>query len=520
MSTLEDRLGALTPERLRGIRRGLEKESLRSQANGALALTPHPVSLGSALTHPHITTDFSESQLELVTGVHGSVDDALAELAQIHQVVYRELAAQGDEMLWASSMPCGLPVDETIPLGRYGGSNVGRAKSVYRMGLAHRYGRRMQTISGIHYNWSLPGVSNDEYFALIRNFRRHAVVLLYLFGASPAVCSNFVAERQHELQSLGKHAMHLPYATSLRMGRLGYQSDAQGSLAVSYNCLGSYAASLEQALTQPYPVYEAIGIHSPGGEYNQLATTLLQIENEFYGTIRPKRVIRPGERPLHALRERGVEYVEVRLMDLNPFEPMGIGADTMRFLDLFLLYCLLSDSPPDTPEEIAHLKANQHMAAAFGREPGRRFMRNGQSVLLADWVAEVVGALLPLAARMDAIGGDDAYTRAVLLAKNMAEVPGTLPSARVLQSIRHEHDGSFIAFACARSLSNRASFLQQDLSAETKAQFDQLARQSVVDQQRIEAMDSMPFEIYRREYVSPKRLGLPYAGAMADSSKC
>ncbi|HPZ58169.1 MAG TPA: glutamate--cysteine ligase, partial [Ottowia sp.] len=321
MNTLRDRLASLTPQRLRGMRRGIEKESLRAQPGGQLALTPHPAALGSPLTHPHITTDFSESQVELVTGAHASVQAALDELGQIHQVVYHELEARGDEMLWVSSMPCGLPTDETIPIGLYGRSNVGRAKSIYRMGLGHRYGRRMQTISGIHYNWSLPGLSNDDYFALIRNFRRDAVVLLYLFGASPAVCSTFVAGRDHQLAPLGDGTMYLPHATSLRMGRLGYQSDAQGQLAVSYNCLEHYAASLEDALTRPYPAYEAIGIQNPGGDYNQLATTLLQIENEFYGTIRPKRVIFAGERPLHALRQRGVEYVEVRLMDLDPFEP-------------------------------------------------------------------------------------------------------------------------------------------------------------------------------------------------------
>ncbi|MFT4267873.1 MAG: glutamate--cysteine ligase, partial [Xenophilus sp.] len=385
MNTLNQRLAVLPPARLQGIRRGLEKESLRAQPDGRLALTPHPAALGSALTHPHITTDFSESQLELITGVHGDVDACLAELAEVHQATYRVLREAGDEMLWVSSMPCGLPPDETIPLGRYGTSNVGRAKSVYRMGLSHRYGRRMQTISGIHYNWSLPQVTSDEYFALIRNFRRHAFLLLYLFGASPAVCASFVEGRPHPLQPIGDHTMHMPHGTSLRMGRLGYQSEAQASLFVSYNGLDGYAASLADALTRPYPPYEAIGLRNLGGEYNQLATTLLQIENEFYGTIRPKRVIFPGERPLHALRERGVEYVEVRLMDLDPFEPVGISAQTMRFLDVFLLHCLLADSPPDGRDEIAEMKHNQHLTAERGREPGLALQRRGRPVPLAAW---------------------------------------------------------------------------------------------------------------------------------------
>jgi len=200
--TLVQRLQALPAARLQGMRRGIEKESMRSRPDGLLALTPHPTGLGSALTHPHITTDYSESQVELITGVHGTVEGCLDELTCIHQFTLRTLAAQGDETLWVSSMPCGLPTDETIPLGRYGGSNVGRAKSVYRMGLGLRYGRRMQTISGIHYNWSMPELSSAEYFGLIRNFRRHAFLLLVLLGASPAVCASFVEGREHELQVL------------------------------------------------------------------------------------------------------------------------------------------------------------------------------------------------------------------------------------------------------------------------------------------------------------------------------
>ncbi|MFY9510650.1 MAG: glutamate--cysteine ligase, partial [Rubrivivax sp.] len=398
------RLQDLTPERLLGMRRGIEKESLRANADGSLAVTPHPAALGSALMHPHITTDFSESQLELITGVHASPEDCLDELRRIHQFVYREL---GDERLWVASMPCRLPGDETIPLGRYGTSNVGRAKSVYRMGLGHRYGRRMQTISGIHYNWSLPGLDDAQHFALIRNFRRHSFLLLYLFGASPALCRSFVDGRQHELQPFGDNSgtLHMPHGTSLRMGRLGYQSDAQASIHASFNSLESYAASLHEALTQPYPAYEAVGVHNLGGEYNQLATTLLQIENEFYGTIRPKRTIRAGERPLHALRERGVEYIEVRCMDLDPFEPLGINASTMRFLDVFLLHCLLSDSPPDTRDEIAALGRNQHRTASHGRQPGLLLERGTQQVALRDWAEELLQQFRPIAERLDAVHG-------------------------------------------------------------------------------------------------------------------
>ena len=505
-ATLQDRLKALTPEQLKGMRRGIEKESLRAQTSGALALAPHPLALGSALTHPSITTDFSESQLELVTNAHQTPEAALQELTELHQFTYRVLRETGDEMLWVSSMPCGLPTDETIPIARFGSSNVGRAKSVYRMGLSHRYGRRMQTISGIHYNWSLPGVTSEQYFSLIRNFRRHAFLLLYLFGASPAVCSTFVAGRQHELQALNASTMYMPYGTSLRMGRLGYQSDAQASLAVSYNSLEGYGASLQDALTRPYPAYEAVGIRNPGGDYNQLATTLLQIENEFYGTIRPKRVIRLGERPLHALRERGVEYIEVRLMDLDPFEPVGINAQTMRFLDVFLLHCLLSGSPPDTPAEIDELKHNQHQTAARGREPDVMLRREGGEVRLVEWGAEVVAECAPIAEALDAAHGGTRYQDALASARAGLADASTLPSARVLVAMARDFDDSFVRFARAQSLKTQAALQSLPLTEEQFTRFTALSQQSVDAQKAIEAGDSMLFEDYRKRYVSPEHL--------------
>jgi glutamate--cysteine ligase len=508
MSQPPIRVAEIPPERVRGIRRGIEKESLRTTVDGGLAMTPHPQALGSALTHPHITTDYSEAQLELITGVHATPEGCLEELTHVHQFTYRAL---GDEMLWVSSMPCNLPADENIPIGRYGSSNVGRAKSVYRMGLAHRYGRRMQTISGIHYNWSMPGVTSEEYFALIRNFRRHAFLLLYLFGASPAVCKSFVAGRQHSLQELADGTMYMPYGTSLRMGRLGYQSEAQASLAVSYNGLDGYAASLYEALTRPYPAYEAVGIMNPGGEYNQLATSLLQIENEFYGAIRPKRVIRPGERPLHALRERGVEYVEVRLLDLNPFVPIGITLQNVRFLDIFLLHCLLSESPPDTPAEIAALGRNQHKTAAFGREPGLTLEREGREVALTEWGAQLLDECAPIAARLDALHETSDYGDALRAAHALIGEPQLLPSARVLDVMARDHGNSFIAFTRAQSVQTKAKLLALPFPAGLRSRFEELSATSVAEQKAIEAADTLPFEAYRQQYISPERLGLTRA---------
>jgi len=512
---------------LKSLRRGIEKESLRVRPDGTLATTPHPALLGSALTHPSITTDFSESQLELITGVHESATSCLEELTQIHQFVYRAI---GNEVLWCASMPCNLPADDAIPIGRYGSSNVGRAKTVYRTGLAHRYGRRMQTISGIHYNFSLPNklpgagpsqagqapsggsaqpfggvLSNADYFGLIRNFRRHSWLLLYLFGASPAVCSSFVAGRAHELAQLSEDTFYLPHATSLRMGKLGYQSDAQSSLAVSYNDLASYAGSLQEALTKPYPPYEAIGIRD-GDDYRQLATSLLQIENEFYGTIRPKRVIRPAERPLHALRERGVEYVEARLMDLDPFCPIGITEGTIRMLDVFLLHCLLQDSPPDTPQELAAIVRNKQRVAARGREPGLRLVNGAQEMLLTEWGGQVLAECEPIAAALDAANETTAHRQALATAVAALNDPATTPSARVLRTMASDYKNSYTRFVLAQSLAHRDTILQLPLAADVAARYARLAEQSLVAQHGIEAADTLPFETYRQLYLAPVRL--------------
>ncbi len=516
MKRLHKRLRALAPEALRSLRRGIEKEGLRTRPDGTLADTPHPAGLGSPLTHPHITTDFSEAQLELITGIHADVDACLEELKEIHQVIYRHL---GEEVLWGASMPCRLPADDDIPLGQYGSSNVGRAKTVYRRGLSHRYGRRMQTISGIHYNFSLPEAAwrmlqqaderggaaeayqNDAYFDLIRNFRRHSWLLLYLFGASPAVCASFVAGRTHRLQQLSAGTLYLPESTSLRMGRLGYQSDAQATLAVSYNSLESYARSLYSALTEPYPPYAAIGIRD-GENYRQLATTLLQIENEFYGTIRPKRRIQPGERPLHALGERGVEYVEVRCMDIDPFCPIGITAATIRFLDVFLLHCLLSVSAADTPEEIAALARDRHQVAERGRDPNIRLVRRGEELTLAEWGEELLHECALIAAALDNAHRSSAYRDVLSAAGAALRNPSVTPSARILRVMEQSYDKSHLRFVLAQSLRHRSCLLELPLAAEVDARYARMAEESLAAQRQIEAKDTLPFEIYRQQYLS------------------
>jgi glutamate--cysteine ligase len=501
--------------------RGVEKESLRVLPSGMLSRAPHPKALGSALTHPQITTDFSEAQLELITGVHDDPDDCIAELTDIHRFVYSHL---GDELLWASSMPCMLANEDEIPVGRYGTSNVGRTKTVYRLGLGARYGRYMQTISGVHYNFSIPdrawptiararGVEDsqafrtDAYFGLIRNFRRHSWLVMYLFGSSPSICKSFVKRSAHSLECFDEGSLYLPFATSLRMGRLGYQSDAQSNLYVSFNSFEEYAKALHAALEQPYPEYTKIGV-KVNGEYRQLTDSLLQIENEFYGTIRPKRSTRTGERTLAALQERGVEYVEVRPLDLDPFHPAGIDVGTMRFLDVFLLHCAFAESEPDSPDESAAIRANQLSVVEEGRKPGLTLDRHGRRVEMRDWALELIDQCRPIAELLDAATGKDVYS--ATWAEQRARVldPSRTPSARILETMRNE-GLPFFRFAMNRSIAHKAWYAANPLSPEAAAEYTRRAEQSLAEQAAIEAADELDFDGYLAKYLRLPELKSP-----------
>ena len=506
---------------LGALQRGIEKESLRVTAEGELSQAAHPQALGSPLTHPHITTDFSEAQLELITGVHGSADAVLAELAAIHRFVAARI---GGEALWAASMPCRLPADEDIPIARFGTANAGRCKTIYRLGLSHRYGRRMQAISGIHYNFSLPPALwpaiaesrgeaatqdfvTDAYFGLIRNFRRYSWLLIYLFGAAPAVAKSFAPNA--ELPHLDAETLFAPAGTSLRMGRLGYQSAAQDALHISYNSLAEYAATMRVALTTPYPAYAAIGVGGDGGDepsaplaepYRQLSTALLQIENEFYGTIRPKRRTRSGERPLQALGERGVEYVEVRCLDLDPFLPLGIDATTCRFLDVFLLLCLLADSPPDSPAESAALAANQLAVVARGREPALTLQDAGEARSLRSWATAILERCQAVAAAIDGVAGGSEHAAAVAAQLAKVEAPERTPSAGVIAALR-ESGEPFTRFALRQSQRHRAWLLATPLTDTGATALTQQSERSLDEQSALEAAPQEPFATYLRRFL-------------------
>lgn len=502
---------------LQGILRGVEKESLRVTPDGALAQSEHPLALGSAMTHPHITTDYSEALLEFITEPFNRVSGLLDQLEDIHRFTYSVLG--DDELLWPTSMPCALKNEREIPLARYGDSNSGLMRNIYRRGLGHRYGRTMQTIAGVHYNFSLPDdfwrdlqaqegdqqslqdFKTQRYFDLIRNFRRYSWLLIYLFGAAPAVCRSFVRGREHQLQPFGEddHTLYAPHATSLRMGDLGYQSDAQQQMIVCYNDLPSYLETLCRAITQPHADYEAIGLKDASGDYQQLNTSLLQIENEFYSSVRPKRTTQRGETALEALRLRGVEYVEVRCIDLNPYEPLGINAGQMQFVDAFLLYCLLESSPCAHNQEYRNIQDNQSRIVYRGREPGLTLARGAEEVDMVRWAEELFVGIDECAGLLDKVQGDDQVRASVAQERRKLAHPERTPSAQILTDMQRS-GSTFFRHAMGLAEQQRNWFARKPPSAALKAHFEQLARESLADQAAIEAADDMSFEDYLAEY--------------------
>lgn len=492
---------------LLSLHKGIEKEGLRVTPNGHMSLADHPAALGSALTNARITTDYSEALLELVTGIHSGTNNLLGELYNIHAFVTQNI---GDELIWNQSMPCILPPDDKIPVGKYGSSNSGMLKHVYRLGLAERYGKAMQCIAGIHYNLSVPdtlwglleteGKNEQEqrsngYLALIRNFMRHTWLLMYLFGASPAVDLSFFQGRKHPLQELGNNTLFLPYATSLRMSDIGYQNKAQSDLQLCYNDLDTFVARIYNAVTTPWPAYEAIGTHR-NGKRIQLNTNILQIENEYYSSIRPKRVTRRGERPGTALSQRGVEYVEVRCMDIDPFDPIGISHETSLFLDTFLLFCAVEESPC-FPDGGFCRESHENFGTVVreGRKPGLELMRDEQPIKLNQWATEIIDRMLPYAEMLDSANNSSKHVESLNAQAAKVKDPESTPSARVLNSLKTQNI-SLQEYTLEQSAQHRRRLIAHKLNENDMEQFRVEVAQSFADQLELEENDSESFEQY------------------------
>ncbi len=517
LTSFSQRLAALAehPEALKGIGRGVEREALRITPEGTLSSAAHPKALGSALTHKWITTDFAESLLEFITPVSYSVSETLTQLDDIHRFTYREL---NGESLWPLSIPCYVANEDDITLAQYGSSNVGRMKTLYRQGLKHRYGSVMQVISGVHFNFSFPqsfwqqlfgdqtpyarqeSVS-DAYFGVIRNYYRFGWMIPYLFGASPALCGSFIKNTDMALDfnTVGEGTFYLPYATSLRLSDLGYTNSAQSVLKIGFDSLEKYLEGVRDAIRTPSAEFAKIGVKDASG-YRQLNANVLQIENELYAPIRPKRVAKSGEKPSDALERGGVEYIEVRSLDVNPFSPTGIDETQVHFLDLFVTWCALSDSSPMTDCELECWRDNWNKVVMEGRKPGLTLQIgcHGEQLTQAEWGRRVFDDLGKLAVVMDQAYGCDKYQAVCKELVTWFDQPEKTLSARLLNDILAKESIGKVGLAIAAE--NAERFAGGDYIEFSDAQFREEAIASEKRQQEIEQGDSVSLDQYLAEY--------------------
>ncbi|MFK8029280.1 MAG: glutamate--cysteine ligase [Gammaproteobacteria bacterium] len=502
-------------------KRGIEKESLRiDRLNGALSQTPHPEALGAALTHPFITTDYAESLLEFVTPALDSNDEAIQFLADLHKYTYEHIPG---ETLWPCSMPCGFSKHSDVPLARYGDSNVGKMKTIYRRGLGHRYGRIMQTIAGVHFNYSLPkevwpalcpligsdicsSQSSEDfqsagYFALIRNFKRLSWLILYLFGSSPAVCKSFFQGAETGLSDYPGNTAAGEFATSLRMSDIGYNNHAQASLNISVNSLNEYVAGLTRAISTPYTQYEQLGL-TQGDKRIQLSTSILQIANEFYSVVRPKRVAHSGEEPTAALRRRGVEYVEIRALDLDPFSRVGVNPVELDFVECLLLHCAFNSSPAISAVEQVEIVNNDDKVASYGRKPGLLLQRDGAQIPLSEWAGSVCQEVLKVAEVLDANTGEHRFADAVQHQISAIEDSSRTPSARVLEALSAS-SMTYNEFGLARAQTISTEYEQEvDLASSVESALEELATESLSKAALLKAEDTQDFDTYLADYFS------------------
>ncbi|NOZ55136.1 MAG: glutamate--cysteine ligase [Gammaproteobacteria bacterium] len=496
---------------------GIEKECLRVSENGTIASSPHPKALGSALTNPHITTDYSEALLEFITPPLGSVDAALDFLRDTQKFVYDHLQ---NDILWCNSMPCILSGETRIPVAQYGHSNAGRMKTIYRYGLGYRYGKMMQVIAGIHYNYSLPATFwpvyqalennthasqdfiSESYFCLIRNLQRFGWLVPYLFGASPTVCKSFMDGIEKILQPLDEHTCYEPYATSLRLSDIGYQNykEDKSGIKANYDNLSSYIASLKRAIETPNPDYQKIGV-KVNGEYRQLNANLLQIENEYYSTIRPKQTAGTYEKPTTALEKRGVDYIELRSLDLNMLHPLGANKAQMHFLEAFLIFCLLQESPTINATEQKEIDKNQSITALRGREPGLQLMRCGKPITLTDWAREICVKMRGICELLDHCHNTNDYQAALNTQGEAVEDSEKCPSAIMLSEMQSTGE-SFFPYSMRYAKQHAAYFSTLDLPLEKENFFVSTAEKSIKEQQRIESKDNLSFDTFLQRYFS------------------
>ncbi|RKF17521.1 glutamate--cysteine ligase [Alginatibacterium sediminis] len=500
----------LLAQSLSSTQRGIEREALRIEQDGSLATDPHPQALGKALTHPYITTDFSESLLEFITPVTQGIDPLMEKLADIHRFTLSKLNQQA---LWPLSMPCVVRGDNNIVLADYGQSNIGKMKHVYRRGLSQRYGSMMQVISGVHYNISfsqefwklyqqqlgdkqeLQDFISQQYMGLIRNFYRYGWFIAYAYGASPALCGSFVKGMQTSLdfQPCGKGSLYLPFATSLRLSDLGYTSDQQRELAINYNSVECYVDSVRKAVKLESEEFSKLGV-KVGDEYQQLNSHVLQIENELYAPIRAKRVAKEDETPSQALARGGIEYIEIRALDVNPFSSLGIEAEQIEVIDQFLLWCLMTPSPELSQDELNLCRENFNHIAVEGRDPKLEISIQGETHKVSQWLERIFSECKTISQQLELTQ----TTTALQHLQDQLDSDQSFSARLLKELLDKQQDNSKFGLDLSRLY--REQLRTEALSIWTPEQFELARFQSEEAQLAIENQDQLDFDHFLEQY--------------------
>jgi glutamate--cysteine ligase len=372
----------------------------------------------------------------------------------------------------------------------------------------------MQVIAGIHFNFSFSEnfwqtlqklkqntdsaqkFQSDSYFAMLRNYKRFSWLIPYLYGSSPIICSSFLQGKKTTLpfKKSAQGYLYLPYATSLRMSDLGYTNNAQANLQICYNDVEGYVTSVRKAINLPSAEFAKIGV-KVNGEYRQLNSNVLQIENELYAPIRPKRVAKSGEKPSDALADRGVEYIEVRSLDVNPFVDTGISSEQIYFLDVFLTYCALA--PSELFDSAAQQRCSENMnnVVSNGRDPKLLLTKETQKISVKDWGNQLFAEFARVAKLLDKANKTTKYSDAIAFELAKINDPSLTLSAQLIASLEN---GEYDALTLAKQY--KAEILSRDYQIYDENYFKDTVIKSHQQQQEIEKTDTLTFDEFLQQY--------------------
>ena len=398
---------------------GIEWESLRAKKGGKLSLTPHPEVFGDKLTNPVVTTDFSESQIEIITPTFDSIDKAFDNFALLSDIVNSSLPK--DEYLWFQSIPCILPYWDQIPIAKY--SEDGQSSQKYREDLAKKYGVKKQMISGVHFNFSFSDdflnrlydmessdltfkeFKNNVYLKIARNYLRYCWLIIYLTGCSIGSHKTFSNDCIHLMDEKDDYgSFYSTRGPSFRNASCGYKNLKE--LYPSYDSLQEFVSDINKFIDKGY----------------------LSEAKELYTQIRLKP--KNPKELLNSLEEDGIEYIEIRTLDINPFYKCGLVRHDMKFLHLFLIYMFIKDESNynDWQKEA---KFNEEATAESAYVESMRLLKDGQKVTLKNWASDIINEMYGMC---EVLGIDATSTLSLML--NRIANPDLTYGKRLLKLIK------------------------------------------------------------------------------------